>query len=131
MCLAVLDLGVDAFSVGLAEVTIQGVLHDISADFGVSIPITGLVVTGYAVSVAVGGPILVILVNRLARKAALLALLGLFTIGNVLSAVAPSFCLLMSARHGDPGQRNGLDGVGRLLPLSARRPMRSSPGRES
>src|SRR5262245_11066358 len=91
MSLAVLALAVAAFGIGLAEFGIQGLLPDISADFGVGIPTTGLLVTGYALSVAVGGPIMVILVNRLGCKTALLALLGLFTIGNVLCAVAPSF----------------------------------------
>jgi DHA1 family inner membrane transport protein len=98
MSLAVLALAVAAFGIGLAEFIIQGLLPEISADFSVSIPTAGLLVTGYALSVAVGGPVVVILLNRLDRRAALLALMGLFTIGNVLCAVAPSFGLLMSAR---------------------------------
>src|SRR5262245_41500737 len=98
MPIAVLALAVATFGIGLAEFIVQGLLPEISADFGVSIPTTGLLVTGYALSVAVGGPIMVILLNRLDRKAALLALLGLFTVGNVLCAVAPSFGLLMCAR---------------------------------
>jgi DHA1 family inner membrane transport protein len=98
MSLAVVALAVAAFGIGSAELVIQGLLPEISADFGLSIPTAGLLVTGYALGVAVGGPIMVILVNRLGRKQALLALLGLFTIGNVLCAVAPSFGLLMCAR---------------------------------
>jgi DHA1 family inner membrane transport protein len=98
MSFAVLALAVAVFGIGLAEFVIQGLLPDISADFGVSIPTTGLLVTGYALSVAVGGPIVVILVNRLGRKAALLSLMGLFIFGNVLCAIAPTFGLLMCAR---------------------------------
>ena len=98
MSIAVLALALAAFGIGSAELVIQGLLPEISADFGVSIPTTGLLVTGYALGVAVGGPIMVILVNRLSRKAALLALMGLFIVGNVFCAIAPMFGLLMCAR---------------------------------
>ena len=63
-----------------------------------SIPTTGFLVTGYALGVAFGSPFLVVLVNRLARKTALIALMGLFILGNLLCALAPSYGLLMVAR---------------------------------
>jgi DHA1 family inner membrane transport protein len=98
MSLPVLALALAAFGIGSAELVIPGLLPEISAAFNVSIPTAGLLVTGYALGVAIGGPLMVILLNRLGRRAALLALMGLFTIGNVLCAVAPSFSLLMAAR---------------------------------
>ena len=98
MSLPVLALALAAFGIGSAELVIQGLLPEISGEFNVSIPTAGLLVTGYALGVAVGGPLMVILLNRVGRRAALLALMGLFIIGNVLCAVAPSFSLLMGAR---------------------------------
>ena len=98
MSLPVLALALAAFGIGSAELIIQGLLPEISGEFDVSIPTAGLLVTGYALGVAVGGPLMVILLNRVGRRAALLALMGLFIIGNVLCAVAPSFSLLMGAR---------------------------------
>src|SRR6187401_2059694 len=93
--LPVLALALAAFAIGSAELVIQGLLPEISDDFGVDIPTAGLLVTGYALGVAVGGPIMVILLNRLGRRAALLTLMALFIVGNLLCAVAPSFGLLM------------------------------------
>jgi len=98
MSLPVLALALAAFGIGSAKLVIQGLLPEISGEFDVSIPTAGLLVTGYALGVAVGGPPMVILLNRLGRRAALLILMGLFIIGNVLCAVAPSFSLLMGAR---------------------------------
>jgi MFS transporter, DHA1 family, inner membrane transport protein len=77
---------------------VQGLLPEIAADHGVGVPATGLLVTGYALGVAIGGPITTIAINRLRRKTALLLLLGVFVAGHVLGAVAPRYSWLMLAR---------------------------------
>jgi MFS transporter, DHA1 family, inner membrane transport protein len=91
-----LTLGV--FGIGTTEFAIVGLLPEISAGLGVSIAKTGLLVTGYAIGVAIGGPIMAVLSNRLSRKSALLLLISLFVLGNALAAVAPSYGLLLLAR---------------------------------
>lgn len=87
-----------AFAIGTTELAVQGLLPEIAADLGVSIPIAGLLVTGYALGVAIGGPIATVAINRLQRKRALLLLLGVFVAGHALGAVAPSYAWLLLAR---------------------------------
>ncbi len=87
-----------AFGIGTSEFIIMGLLPDLARSFGVSIPKAGMLVSGYALSVTVGSPAVALLLARVDRRKALLLLLGLFCLGNVLCAVAPSFWLLMSAR---------------------------------
>jgi DHA1 family inner membrane transport protein len=98
MPLALYALALAAFSIGTAEFVIAGLLPGLSSDLSVSIPTTGLLVTGYAVGVAIGGPILAILTARLPRKPMIVALMSFFVLGQVLCALAPSYSLLMAAR---------------------------------
>jgi DHA1 family inner membrane transport protein len=91
-------LALATFGMGSAEFVIQGLSPEFSGDLSVTIPTAGLLVTGYALGVAIGGPIMVVLVNRLAPKTALISLLGLFVLGNVLSAIAPNYGLVLAAR---------------------------------
>jgi MFS transporter, DHA1 family, inner membrane transport protein len=96
MPLAALAAG--AFGIGTTEFVIMGLLPDVARDLGVSIPSAGLIVTGYAIGVVVGAPVLAILTARLPRKGALIVLMAMFTLGNLLCAIAPSYGLLMAAR---------------------------------
>ena len=96
--LPLLTLTLATFAIGTTEFVIAGLLPEISTSLGVSIPSAGLLVTGYALGVAIGGPILAISTNRLPRKLALLLLMGIFVVGHVLCAVAPGYGLLMVAR---------------------------------
>ena len=96
--LPLLTLTLATFAIGTTEFVIAGLLPEISASLSVSIPRAGLLVTGYALGVAIGGPILAISTNRLPRKLALLLLMGIFVVGHVLCAVAPGYGLLMVAR---------------------------------
>jgi len=66
----------------------MGILPDVARDLGVSIPSAGLLVSGYALGVAVGAPLLAALTARWPRKATLLALMGVFVAGNLVSALA-------------------------------------------
>ncbi|NUW40988.1 MFS transporter [Nonomuraea rhodomycinica] len=98
MPLALFALAISAFGIGTTEFIINGLLPELAADFGVTIPTAGLLVSGYALGVAVGGPPLTMLGGRLPRKTMLLALMVLFIAGNLLSALAPSYGVLMVGR---------------------------------
>ena len=98
MPLPLLALAVASFGIGTTEFVIMGLLPEVAADLGVSIPGAGMLVSGYALGVVVGAPILAVLTSRLRRKTALVALMGLFVVGNVLCAVAPGYGTLMAAR---------------------------------
>ncbi|MFF4763446.1 MFS transporter [Streptomyces sp. NPDC001292] len=98
MPLALLALAVGAFGIGTTEFVIMGLLPEIAADYGVSIPTAGLLVTGYALGVVVGAPLLTVLGTKVSRKQMLMLLMALFVLGNVLSALAPNFGLMLAGR---------------------------------
>ncbi|MGO4632834.1 MFS transporter [Streptomyces sp. 2RAF24] len=98
MPLALLALAIGAFGIGTTEFVIMGVLPQVAGDFGVSIPTAGLLVTGYALGVVVGAPVLTVLGNKVSRKRMLMLLMGLFVLGNAVSALAPSFGLMLTGR---------------------------------
>jgi len=91
-------LALAAFAIGTSEFVIVGLLPDLAHDLHVTIPSAGLLVTGYALGVVVGAPILAITTARMPRKTALLALIGTYAAGNLLCAFAPNYALLMVAR---------------------------------
>lgn len=93
-----LALFLAAFAFGTAEFVIAGVLPDVALGLGVSIPVAGYLVSGYAIGIALGGPLLAVLTKKMNRKL-LVVLLGVgFTLGQALCAVAPNFELLLVAR---------------------------------
>ncbi|MFE9092699.1 MFS transporter [Streptomyces sp. NPDC007264] len=98
MPLALLALAIGAFGIGTTEFVIMGVLPQVASDFGVSIPTAGLLVTGYALGVVVGAPVMTALGTKVSRKRMLMVLMGLFVLGNLLSAVAPAFALMLVGR---------------------------------
>ncbi|MFE5792632.1 MFS transporter [Streptomyces sp. NPDC056503] len=98
MPLALLALAVGAFGIGTTEFVIMGLLPQIAADYGVSIPTAGLLVTGYALGVVIGAPLLTVLGRRASRKRMLMLLMGLFVAGNILSALAPTFGVMLTGR---------------------------------
>jgi len=98
MPLALYALTAGAFGIGVTEFVIMGLLIEVSADFGVSISAAGLLITGYALGVVVGAPIMTIATGRWPRKAVLLVLMAIFTLGNAACALAPDYWSLMAAR---------------------------------
>jgi MFS transporter, DHA1 family, inner membrane transport protein len=95
---ALYALTAGAFGIGVTEFVIMGLLLEVASDFGVSVQATGLLISGYALSVVVGAPLLTTLTRRWPRKRLLLALMVVFIAGNVACAVAPSYRYLMAAR---------------------------------
>jgi DHA1 family inner membrane transport protein len=96
--LPLLALAMASFGIGTTEFVIMGLLPDVAGDLAVTIPQAGLLVSGYALGVTVGAPILAVATARLERRRALLLLIGIFILGNLLCAVAPTYGLLMAAR---------------------------------
>jgi DHA1 family inner membrane transport protein len=96
--LPILALALAAFAIGTTEFVIVGILPNVAGDLGVSIPAAGLLVTGYALGVAIGAPLIALLTARWPRKATLVALMAVFIAGNVLSALAPRYGWLMTGR---------------------------------
>ena len=96
--LALYALMAGAFGIGTTEFVIMGLLPEVSRDLQVSIPMAGLLITGYALGVAVGAPIMSILMAKFSRKNSLLWLMGIFTLGNLICAIAPDYTTLMVAR---------------------------------
>ncbi|PWB33396.1 MFS transporter [Pseudomonas sp. SDI] len=98
MPLSLLILALSAFAIGTTEFVIMGLLPEVASDLGVSIPGAGWLVTGYALGVAIGAPFMALATARLPRKAALVALMGVFIVGNLLCALASDYNVLMFAR---------------------------------
>jgi DHA1 family inner membrane transport protein len=98
MPLALWALTLSAFAIGTTEFVIVGLIPTIAASLGVSVPSAGLLVSLYALGVAVGAPVLTALTGRVPRKQLLLGLMALFTIGNLIAWMAPGYEALMAAR---------------------------------
>lgn len=98
MPLALWALTLSAFAIGTTEFVIVGLIPTIASSLGVSLPSAGLLVSLYALGVAVGAPLLTVLTGRVPRKPLLLGLMALFTLGNLVAWQAPGYQALMAAR---------------------------------
>ncbi|MGV2940541.1 MFS transporter [Mesobacillus sp. LC4] len=96
--LSLLALAISAFGIGTTEFVPVGLLSTISNDLNISITLAGLLISGYAMGVAFGAPILTALTNKMSRKTLLMALMVIFIIGNSVAAISSSFGLLLAAR---------------------------------
>jgi MFS transporter, DHA1 family, inner membrane transport protein len=94
----ILALAAASFGIGTTEFVIMGLLPDVARDFGVTIPQAGYLVSGYAMGVVVGAPLVAAATARLPRKTALMALMAIFILGNLGCALAPTYASLMAAR---------------------------------
>jgi len=96
--LALYALTAGSFGIGCAEFVIMGLLLQVASDLHVSIAAAGLLVSVYAFGVFAGAPVLTVATRRMPRKAVLIALMAIYTIGNLICALAPSYAVLMAAR---------------------------------
>ena len=96
--LALWALTLGAFAIGTTEFVIVGLIPTIAADLHVSLPSAGLLVSLYALGVAVGAPVLTALTGQVPRKTLLVALMALFTVGNLIAWMAPGYAPLIVAR---------------------------------
>ncbi|WP_423067312.1 MFS transporter [Devosia sp. CN2-171] len=123
MALFILFLG--SFCLGTAEFMATGLLPQVAADLGISIPAAGTIVTAYALGVAFGGPVLAVLLGGLPRKTVLIGLIALFAAAQVLAAFAPSFELLLAARVLGAACQGAFLGIAGLVAVSVAGPGRS------
>ena len=118
MPLPILALAVASFCIGTTEFVIMGLLPEVAADLGVSIPAAGLLVTGYALGVVFGAPVIAIATARMPRKAVLVGLASLFVLGNLFCALAPGYWTLMAARVFTAFGHGAFFGIGSVVAAS-------------
>lgn len=118
MPIAVYALTAGAFGIGTTEFVIMGLLLQVAADLQVSVPLAGLLISGYALGVFVGAPVLTLATRRLPRKQVLILLMAIFTLGNIACALAPSYGLLMAARIVTSLAHGTFFGVGSVVATS-------------
>ncbi len=94
----IIALALSAFAIGTTEFVIMGLLPQVAGNLSVSIPAAGWLVSGYALGVFLGAPVMAIATQKLPHRSALMALMGIFILGNVLCAISPSYGFLMAAR---------------------------------
>ena len=98
MPISLIALALGGFGIGLTEFVIMGLLPEVAADFGVTPAVAGWLISGYALSVVVGALGLTAAVTRFSRKRVLVALMVLFIAGNLLSALAPTYEVMLAGR---------------------------------
>ncbi|MEU6576950.1 MFS transporter [Streptomyces sp. NPDC046805] len=126
MPLALLALAVGAFGIGTTEFVMMGLLPDVADDLRVSIPTAGHLVSAYALGVVVGAPLLAAATARMSRRRVLVALMGLFTVGNALSAFAPDYHWLLAARFLSGLPHGAFFGVGAVVAANLVAPERKA-----
>lgn len=110
-----LALSAGGFGIGLTEFVISGLLSDVAADLQVTIPAAGYLISGYALAVVVGAFVVTAALSRRPPKTALIILLGFFLIGNLLSAWAPTYPVIMVGRIVAALCHGGFFGIGAVL----------------
>ncbi|WP_407287204.1 MFS transporter [Streptomyces sp. BP-8] len=115
MPLALLALAIGAFGIGTTEFAVMGLLPDMAAGFGVSIPLAGYATTLYALGVVIGAPLMTALGTRFTRKQMLMLLMGLFIVGNLLTGIAPSFGIMLAGRIVSAFTHGAFFGIGALV----------------
>lgn len=113
-----LALAVGAFAIGTTEFSPMGLLPDIAGDLDVSIPRAGMLITGYALGVMLGAPVMTLWFSSFSRRKALILLMAIFTIGNLLAAVSPSYMSLMGARLITSLNHGAFFGIGSVVAAS-------------
>ena len=124
--LAILALALGGFAIGVTEFAAMGLLRSIADDFGISEPQAGHVISAYALGVVVGAPLLTVWTSRWRRRTLLIALMALFTVGNVAAAFAPTESALIAARFVAGVPHGAYFGVASLVAASL-----AGPGRQA
>jgi len=113
-----LALATGAFGIGITEFAPMGLLPDMAAGLGVSIPAAGLLVSAYALGVLLGAPLMTLTTARMNRRTLLILLMGIFTLGNFLSAIAADYTTLIVARIITSLNHGAFFGVGSVVAAS-------------
>lgn len=118
MNLRLYALSLSVFAIGVAEFVLVGLLPSVAVDVGVSVGNAGLLVTTYALAIAIGSPLVVAWVGRFDARSALIGLMGMFTLGNLLVAVAPSFGGLIAGRVASGAAHGAVVAIGASVAAS-------------
>ncbi|MFC2253434.1 MFS transporter [Labrys portucalensis] len=111
-------LAIGAFGIGTTEFSPMGMLRDIAQGVSVDIPTAGLLISAYAIGVMAGAPIMTLLLARLRKRTALIALMSIFALGNLLAAIAPGYWTLMAARIITSLNHGAFFGLGSIVAAS-------------
>lgn len=112
---ALLALAAGGFAIGTSEFLMLGLLPQVADDLSVSIPTAGQLISGYAVGVVVGAPLLTAASLRFGRKELLIALMSAYALGNLLTAVAPNYPLVLLARFATGLPHGAFFGAGAVV----------------
>ncbi|QBI51950.1 MFS transporter [Streptomonospora litoralis] len=93
---AIMALGV--FAMVTSEFLVAGLMPQLAAGLGVTIPQIGYLITAFAAAMAVGGPVLTVALLRIPPKRALMILFGVFLAGNLMAALSPGYGVMLAAR---------------------------------
>ncbi|CAO97826.1 MFS transporter [Erwinia tasmaniensis] len=126
MPVSLLALALSAFAIGTTEFVIMGLLPEVANDLQVSLPSAGWLISGYALGVAIGAPIMALLTARLPRKGTLMLLMAIFIVGNIFCALAYNYNLLMLARVVTALCHGAFFGIGAVVAASL-----VAPGRQA
>ncbi|MGE7989367.1 MFS transporter [Lysinibacillus fusiformis] len=96
--IALISLALSAFAIGTTEFVIVGILQEVATDLGITVTKAGTLVSGYAVALAIGTPIVVVMTGKFPKKGYLVILMIVFTLGNLLATVAPTYSILLLSR---------------------------------
>ncbi|MCG7509396.1 MFS transporter [Mesorhizobium retamae] len=116
--LALLALAIGAFGIGTTEFSPMGLLPVIAQGVDVSIPTAGLLISAYAVGVLVGAPFMTLAFSRFGKRTALMLLMTIFTVGNLMSAMAPGYFTLLAARLVTSLNHGAFFGLGAVVAAS-------------
>jgi DHA1 family inner membrane transport protein len=116
--LTLFALAMGAFSIGTTEFSPMGLLPVIASGVHVSIPTAGMLITAYAIGVMIGAPLMTLAMSRWSRRSALIALMAIFTIGNLLSALSTNYTTLLIARLVTSLNHGAFFGLGSLVAAS-------------
>ncbi|MGK8524603.1 Cmx/CmrA family chloramphenicol efflux MFS transporter [Nocardia asteroides] len=98
MPVAIYVLGLSIFAQGTSELMLAGLLTEMAADLGVSVPRAGLLISGFALGMLVGAPLLAVLTLRWSRRTALVAFLAVFVATHVVGALTSDYWVLFATR---------------------------------
>ena len=123
---SLLALALGGLGIGITEFSMMGMLPDVAQSLQVSIPEAGYLITAYALGVVIGAPLLVVVMNRFSPLKTLIILMGLFTLFNGLSVVAPDYGLLLVSRFISGLPHGAFFGVGSVIAS-----LLADPGKEA
>jgi len=116
--IALLALAVGAFGIGTTEFMPMGLLPVIADGVDVNIPTAGMLITAYAIGVMAGAPVMTLLLSRFRKRTALMLLMAIFTVGNLLSAIAPNYGTLLLSRLVTSLNHGAFFGIGAVVAAS-------------